>query len=289
MRLFLVPVSTRRTLIYCQRINQVTSEKPTLVDRATGRANGIWRKWEKSERGWQKKVVDYGNKVFERISFAEWGLKSIPPLSARRRAEELSGKEKVDVIYPENIVRSSSLNDLLRKLATERQPLHRKRMWGSMAAMPITLPVGLIPIIPNLPFLYLVFRAWSHWRALSGSKHLEFLHANSLITLTPSSVLSTLYASPLPVPSPSTPSDPPQYNLPQPDPPSSTAEPERIILHHPLPKDVFADTFDVPELGMEIERAIRQVERKMAAAQELESEKKDIRAATGEEWQDPKR
>jgi hypothetical protein len=103
-------------------------------------------KWEESEGGWKRKVVKYGNKIFERIPFEEWGLKSIPPLSARRKADEMQGREKVEVIYPDNVIEKGIVADVLRKLATERQTLHRKRMWWSIIGMPFTLPVGLIPM-----------------------------------------------------------------------------------------------------------------------------------------------
>lgn len=90
--------------------------------------------------------MKYGNKLFERIPFEEWGLKSIPPLSARRKADEMQGKEKVEVVFPDNVIEKGIVNDVLRKLASERQGLHKKKMIWSIVAMPFTLPVGLIPM-----------------------------------------------------------------------------------------------------------------------------------------------
>ena len=49
--------------------------------------------------------------------------------------------------------------------------------------------------MPNIPFLYLVYRAFSHWRALAGSRHLEFLVKNSLLSSSPSATLDNLYTS----------------------------------------------------------------------------------------------
>ncbi len=146
MRIFLLPISTRRTFIYCQRLNQQLSNEQTYIDKVTDRASKLWVKWEKYEKGWQKKVTEYGDKVFQRIPYEEWGLKSIPPLSARRRAAELEGMEKVDVTFPSSLVKPESLTDVLRKLATERQALHTKRMWWSIVGMPISAPVALIPV-----------------------------------------------------------------------------------------------------------------------------------------------
>jgi len=54
-------------------------------------------------------------------------------------------------------------------------------------------PFGLIPVIPNLPFFYLAYRAFSHWKALSGAKHLEFLVEKNLFQPVKSSALDAMY------------------------------------------------------------------------------------------------
>lgn len=146
MRLYLLPISTRRTLIYCKRLNNITSEQTTYLDKATHKATALWAGWEKKESGWQRKVVDYGNKALMRIPFAEWGLKSVPPLSARRKDEELSGKEVVEVAYPQTMIPKETLSSLLRQLGTERQALHKQRMIYSIIGMPITIPFAIVPM-----------------------------------------------------------------------------------------------------------------------------------------------
>lgn len=49
--------------------------------------------------------------------------------------------------------------------------------------------------VPNLPFFYLCFRAYSHWRALNGSWHLAYLSSHNLLTLHPSDTLDSLYSA----------------------------------------------------------------------------------------------
>ena len=87
MRLFLLPISTRRSLLYCQRLalQPSSSQKTTYADRITKKATTTWLEWEKKESGWQKKVTEYGNKLFQRLPYQEYGLKSIPPLSTKQR------------------------------------------------------------------------------------------------------------------------------------------------------------------------------------------------------------
>ena len=147
MRLFLLPISTRQSLIYCQRLNHQLSEQVTLLDKAVTKGANLWLKWEKKESGWQKKVTIYGNKLFQRLPYAEWGLKSIPPLSAKRKRDEIEGKEEVRIEYPEAFIESPEVHDALQTLGCkEKQRFHTKWFWGSIIGMPISAPVALLPV-----------------------------------------------------------------------------------------------------------------------------------------------
>jgi len=139
-------------------------------------------------------VTYYGNNFLRRIPFEEWSLKSIP---SRQKLAPGEVDKKVEVSYPglfQGLIKESVL-DVLKRLSTDRQGLHKQRLIGSIVAMPLTIPVGLLPIIPNFPFLYLAFRAYSHWRALNGSKHLEHLSGASLLSPKPLGMLDSIYAA----------------------------------------------------------------------------------------------
>lgn len=235
-----------------------------MLDKATTKSAALWASWEKKESGWQKKVVDYGNKALKRIPYEEWGLKSIPPLSARRKSDELSGKEKVEVHFPSSIIPEDKVMDVLRTLGTERQQLHRSRIIWSIVGMPIVAPFALVPLIPNLPFFYLVFRAYSHWKALSGSKHIEFLLDNALIKAKPSKILNELYSS---------------GKSPFDDAPPSGEE--HMVLHHSNGKRI-AEALGIDELNIELDRAVWQVEKALKAKKEAEDEKRKMDSASSD-------
>ncbi|MCJ1434993.1 hypothetical protein MMC27_004363 [Xylographa pallens] len=206
MRLFLLPISTKRSLIYCQRLNVQLTTKQTYVEKVTAKAGATWVKWETVDSGWQKKLTGWGNELFKRIPFEEWGLKSIPPLSTRRPPEDVQGQEETDVIYPPSVIKPGTVFDVLQKLATERQSLHRKRMWGSIVGMPVTAPFD---------FRIYLSSTWfggpgrigevsdNYWdnngpaanikQAFSGSKHIEHLLQQGLIKSAPSDLLSRIY------------------------------------------------------------------------------------------------
>ncbi|SZF02155.1 unnamed protein product [Blumeria hordei] len=251
MRLFLIPISTSRTLIYCQRLNLKSAVKETWSDKGILRAAKLWTDW-KDGTSWQKKVVKYGNQLLRKIPFEEWALKSIPPLSGRAEGVR---SDKVEVIFPDSVISREDLPEILHKLSSERQRLHRTKMIYSIIGMPISAPVMLIPVIPNIPFFYLVFRAWSHWRALAGCKHIQFLLNKGLVTPLPLSILNELYAvgkSPMSGNSP--------YALKQ---KSVTPNWNEVILcRGPNVKQV-ATALNLPELESELSRAVEQVEQSL--------------------------
>lgn len=149
MRLYLLPLSTRRTLLYAQRIESLsssTSPDISYVDRGAAWAAKTWAAWEKQDRGWKRRVVDYGNYAFRRIPYEEWGLKSVPPLTVRRRDEEKEGREPVLLCYPASVIPHGKAEGILRRLATERQALHRKKLIWCCVGMPVTIPFALVPV-----------------------------------------------------------------------------------------------------------------------------------------------
>ena len=147
MRLFLLPISTRQSLLYCHRLSRQTNRQSTLADKITTKATTTWLGWEQKERGWQKQVTTYGNKLFQRLPHEEWSLKSIPPLSPRRRGEGIEGKEEVQVEYPEGLLEKTRVLETLRNLsADEKQAFHTKWLLGSVAGMPLSAPLALLPV-----------------------------------------------------------------------------------------------------------------------------------------------
>jgi hypothetical protein len=141
--------------------------------------------------------------------------------------------------------------------------------------------------IPNLPFFYLVYRAYSHWTALSGAKHLEFLLSHNLPTLNPSSELDAAYTAGLMYP------DRKHSRAAPPPTPHQAQEVARVVEQQTNggTEDVMvlqrwngkliAEQFHLPDMEVEIERAVEQVEQSIKAKEKLMEEKLELeRAAT---------
>lgn len=60
---------------------------------------------------------------------------------------------------------------------------------------PFTFPFAIIPVLPNFPLFYVLWRAWSHYRAWRGAHYLEQLVQLGMIKETPSKELTKVYAS----------------------------------------------------------------------------------------------
>ncbi|KAJ5158299.1 uncharacterized protein N7500_007950 [Penicillium coprophilum] len=267
MRLFLVPISTKRVLIYARPLNKDLAKELSILDRLTTKAAETWAKWEEANKGWKMHLVRWGNRVQQRIPYEEWALKSIPSFKTQQRINGDHGKTKIDVLFPGNAVRLDRIQDVLRKIATERQELHRKKMIWSLIAAPITAPLGLIPVVPNIPFFYLAYRGWSHWRALNGSKHLELLVEKNILNPISLPELEQLYAKRA---SEGIPADTSYSEVAD----NIEQSEDRVLLKMSDAKKL-ATILEAPELALEAERAIIQVREQLEAAAKAKQQEKD--------------
>ena len=146
MRIFLLPLTTRQALVYCQRITPKPASKRNILDKVNQKATDTWAKWERAEKGWQKQVVTYGNRALQRIPYQEWALKSFPPTNPNLQAEHITEEKKFEVVYPGNIMQEEDVPKVLGRLARERKQLHYKRFMGSLIGLPFTIPFALVPM-----------------------------------------------------------------------------------------------------------------------------------------------
>jgi hypothetical protein len=97
----------------------------------------------------------------------------------------------------------------------------------------------------------MLFRTWSHYRALNGGKYLEALLSRNLVAPTPSKEMDEMYAAGLPTTGSQAASE---YSPLQPN-----DNGETMLLKRWNGK-LIAETFKLPELEIEISRAVDQVE-----------------------------
>jgi hypothetical protein len=131
--------------------------------------------------------------------------------------------------------------------------------------------------------------------ALYGAKHLEYLHDQKLIKPTPSTALDEMYTAGLKHPT---------REKSRESPPPSEEESQRIaeviesqtnsgqedvMLLQRWNGKLLAERFKLPDMEVEIERAVEQVEKDIKAKADLVQEKKQLEKATAktEEIKEP--
>ncbi|KAK3152158.1 hypothetical protein QOZ80_2BG0155200 [Eleusine coracana subsp. coracana] len=157
---------------------------PTLKDLWRGIASGQRTTPEKAEA-----VVDF---VADKMNRAWIGLGSAPEgsmksrihsfgltLLSRVRPSEVLLKSVTKDVRTLEIVHPASINPRLvrrrlRHIAVRGASVHKKFLYGSVCLLPVTSVFMVLPL-PNIPFFWVLFRAYSHWRALQGSVRLQLL------------------------------------------------------------------------------------------------------------------
>jgi len=140
MRLIVLPLTNKRRLLYCAKAIATSKDTQSLSDRAINRAAAFWTSWvvtnerqsltlkEQKEKGWQKTVTKYGNKLLDRIPYEEWSLKSLPSLPSGNEAEKsrkasathASTYSQVAVLFPASIIPQTSIPSIISVLIARR-------------------------------------------------------------------------------------------------------------------------------------------------------------------------
>lgn len=104
-----------------------------------------------------------------------------------------------------------------------------------------------------MPFFYLVYRAFSNWRAIAGGKHIQWLIENKLLVPSPSKALDLVYAQSKALKN------------------KDTATKEEVLLTHSQIRTC-TDTLEVPELETELDRAVWQIEEEFKKEEQKQQE-----------------
>ncbi|GAA5997600.1 Mrx19p [Rhodotorula paludigena] len=180
------------------------------LNRAIGKAADLWAGLGKADGGWKRKTYDLGERMMDRIEYEEWALKAIDPalapklLSSRSSSSDLPSKpaqggqpeKEVELLYPPSLLQDEqALVAALKEQLDHREPHHRSAMWRCLLLSPLTWPFAIIPIVPNLPLFYVLWRAWSHFRAWKASQYLSSLIGSPSLRLLPSKELDEIYSA----------------------------------------------------------------------------------------------
>lgn len=174
-----------------------------VVKWVTTKAADTWAGFGKEKAGWKLKTYQAGERLVDRMDFEELALKGIDPsLGPQVTQPDPSEKEAkhtghptttIPLVYPSSISSGTSTLEELRALVAYRTPRHRRGFIGWMLFAPVTAPFMIIPVIPNLPFFFCVWRSWSHYKAYRASQYLQSLLDRGVIVPEASPALDLVY------------------------------------------------------------------------------------------------
>lgn len=141
----------------------LNSNVEVVVDFCAHKMNKAWVNLEKAPEGsFKSKLHGLGLKLLSRVKPSEIFLKSIP-----------KDATQIEITYPSSL-NARVVRRRLRHIAFRGTILHKKYFYGSVTLLPVTAFFAVLPL-PNIPFFWILFRSYSHWRALKGSERLLLL------------------------------------------------------------------------------------------------------------------
>ncbi|KAF8776330.1 hypothetical protein HU200_003553 [Digitaria exilis] len=141
---------------------------PTLRD--------LWRGITSAERTAPEKAESVVDFVAGKMNRAWIGFGSAPEGSMKSRIHSF-GLKLLSRVRPSEVLLKSVTKDVraLEIVHPARgASVHKKFLYGSVCLLPVTSVFMVLPL-PNIPFFWMLFRAYSHWRALQGSERLQLL------------------------------------------------------------------------------------------------------------------
>ncbi|KAJ7134839.1 mitochondrial K+-H+ exchange-related-domain-containing protein [Mycena epipterygia] len=177
---------------------------------AVRKVDATWGGWGKAEAGsWRFRVFEFGERFLDKLDFEEAALKRIdvkgaPPAKVpsdlteedRKEAEAAWGKLKIPLFYPPSVSSGPTALAELRVSLQRRIPLHNRGFYTYLIIAPFTAPFMIVPVVPNLPFFFCAWRAWSHYQALRGARHVDALLQAGKIVPEGDQALDAAYAVP---------------------------------------------------------------------------------------------
>lgn len=196
IKIITIPVTTKKLFVYYKHKSELLNDRSLVVKYETKlveKASNLWTKLQKSPKAYNKKVVAWVTSLLDKTPWTENSLNTIPSegyilkrvkekeeertLTLKeylKRPEQLTAKP-VNIYYPKEFISEGLVKAELRQLWENGQKYHRKYALMSLAAIPFTLPLVLVPIVPNVPGFYLLYRVYRNFKANRGAKHLEAL------------------------------------------------------------------------------------------------------------------
>lgn len=194
---YALPLTTRKTFIHCKYTNNIfPNGKPTLENKIISKFTTLWNNFATSDVSVNKKVTKFINNILSRIPWLETCLLSIPSqkfitrklledaeqekkfvtyddiLEKNIKSEDL---EKLDFYYPHQLTNMELIMKNFKPEFKSQYDIHKKGILKDLLLMPLTIPFAIVPLLPNIPGFYLLYRVYCHIKVISSLKFLVTL------------------------------------------------------------------------------------------------------------------
>lgn len=207
-----LPITTHKSYIYCNHRPSILDKSQLktypvitkLETKATGLALKAWNKIKTSDNKINIKITQLVQYLLNTIPYEENCLTSFPSKNSMIREvneeflkanyDEKSNTEYstlvqskiTDLNIPPNQLKPIPIyypnfqqpSSILKQLYLFRDDSYAKHLKYSILCgigVPLSLPLALIPVVPNVPGLYLAYRFYCNVKSLLGAKHLSYL------------------------------------------------------------------------------------------------------------------
>ncbi|CAI4057201.1 Mrx19p SKDI_04G0630 [Saccharomyces kudriavzevii IFO 1802] len=202
VKLIVIPISDRESFIYYKHTDNLFNTQSKILKTEkwiVEKSKKLWRKLKMSPKSYNKKIVSMIQSLLNSTPWSENSLLTIPSESyilKRIKGETDKAQEirltlkdytvkakKVDtqplhIYYPSEISNPDKCLKQMRKLYQDGLIYHKRWTLYCILGLPLTIPLILIPLIPNVPGFYLSYRAYVNIKAYLGAKHLKSLLEN---------------------------------------------------------------------------------------------------------------
>lgn len=218
MYFYAFPITNKKTFVHCRYNDSIfINEQPSLENKLINKFHTLWKQFSTSDAKINQKVVTLVNKFLSKIPWLETCLLSLPSQKFITRKlkddfkeienkfltiEEVSNHlnnekftnedfEKFEFYYPKKITNFDKILKDLKPEFKSQYDIHKKGIFKDLLLMPLTIPFAIVPLIPNIPGFYLLYRIYCHIKVIASLKffvtllkdgHLDYLDAGDNIT-----------------------------------------------------------------------------------------------------------
>ncbi|KAG0664103.1 hypothetical protein C6P45_000683 [Maudiozyma exigua] len=209
LKIVVVPINARKLFIYYKHHDSLQNKKSRIQTSEkwiVDKFSSLWLKLVNSQKSYNQRIVSWVNRTVDKIPWQESSLLTVPGESyimkrllhdpkkvnkeinkqvhvTAKEYENMSLKPQIQPInlyYPTtNTWNINSIEQELKRFSETGIATYKKRTVMYLSLLPFTLPVALLPIVPNIPGFYLAYRSYCSYKAYLGAKHLKSLLNNN--------------------------------------------------------------------------------------------------------------